>query len=473
MTAMRSIRRRRSRTLLQCGLVTAIVILGLSAGPHVQANNAASFRKRTPPSAVRRTPEAALQNEITVRTEFDLDASKSYVENIDRNSYNRISPLIGIPVTAAEDAVIAHREAIGSVIPRVDSLERRSRTYGGSWINQAQGGVVHIAFTEAPSANVRSEVTHLFPKNTKIVFQHSRLTRSTLMRVANSLGLKMRSLRASGVEIVGNVLELPEDVVDVYVSSSLAPASNILSAQYGPNVIDVIEEPASSALKLQAGSSDEVPLAGGNRNITSGPVYGGEYVTSGPYSCTAGFSNSHGNNVKTNIFMITAGHCQVSGKAWVQGYTTGTKIGAGGDNGFYGYVGKTSYCDCQTVGVLPTGKPTADVLVNDNATYHYTQLPAAYYTGEPACVSVAQEYTKLGEIICGTITGLSGSLIDQNVSLVQQIQTSVTNTLGGDSGAPWGNGGQYLGVHVGLLNGHAIFSQSIYISQYTNTTPEF
>jgi hypothetical protein len=257
----------------------------------------------------------------------------------------------------------------------------------------------------------------------------------------------------------------------VFVSSPLGQADAFLGRQFGLSGLVVHED--TQGTSVQVGVAQ--PQAGGNRDIRTGPLYGGEYIDNSFAACTAGYSNSIGNVNKNNIFMITAGHCAPPIN-WRQGlnFDQGSDIGRGGDNGFYSG-NATTNCDCQTVGVLPSGKPTTNVLVNNNVPYRFTQLPVAYYSGEPTCISGASEYTNTGSILCGTISNLVASAYvnPPGITVEQLIVTTVTNTGFGDSGGPWGNGGQFLGIHFGKLDGYASFSRSTNISSATNTTPAF
>lgn len=53
--------------------------------------------------------------------------------------------------------------------------------------------------------------------------------------------------------------------------------------------------------------------------------------------------------------------------------------------------------------------------------------------------------------------------------MVSIVQTQTDATLGGDSGAPWGDGGNFLGIHFGLVSGYSSFSRTANVSQMNVT----
>ncbi|HWC82819.1 MAG TPA: hypothetical protein VG756_22940 [Pseudonocardiaceae bacterium] len=409
---------------------------------------------------------------MSVRAAFGLNDQLSYVRQIDNATIPFvISDIIGISVTPAEQANLEHREIVGAVIPQIDSAEKHSASYAGAWIDQAAGGVVHIAFTTLPSPLAVTTLQNMFPSNSIVQIDAASVPLTRLLSLENSLAASTAVLRKHGVLVESTALDELANTVDVDVSSPLSQAYAVLNSQFGSSGLTVRE--TTPSLSVQEGVAQ--PQAAGNRDIRTGPLYGGEYIDNGFAACTAGYANSQGNVVKSNLFMITAGHCAPPVN-WRQGlnFDQGVDIGRGGDNGFYSG-NSTTNCDCQTIGVLPSGKPTTSVLVNNNAPYRFTQLPVAYYSGEPTCISGASEYTNTGSIMCGTIMILEASaFVDPpGITVEQLIETTVTATGFGDSGAPWGNGGQLLGIHFGKLDGYSSFSRSTNISAATNTTPTF
>ena len=168
---------------------------------------------------------------------------------------------------------------------------------------------------------------------------------------------------------------------------------------------------------------------------------------------------------------------------WRQGllYKGGTFGTSTHNNGFLGSSG-SSKCDCQSITPVPASAVTKKVYTSFTALYTYTSLPpntlAGYNYGKAVCISgAAYAEDHGGDLACGKITG-------QNFAITNGSGKSITNlitvnmdddpTEGGDSGAPVGSGGQFMGIHSGKRsNGEAFFSRSTYISSVTGATPTF
>lgn len=400
--------------------------------------------------------------EMQIRGQFGFEDDLAYVAVV--NSLPDTTDTdIGVPLTTAESAEMDARRALTPDMAQISDDETNDPTFGGVWISQVGDGVINLNFTEQPSSELLAGLEASLPSGTPVNVSVVKTSLSSLQAVIGSIISNMNEWRAEGVDIqgAGTFVESNSDVISV--TSNLATSSTLLLQALGNDSgVTVVEAPVSSVLQS-------------SRNMDTGKAFGGEWTTDQAYDCTIGYSDSHGNNVPTNTFLITAGHCDTPGNTWVQGLGTSPVLGEGGDNGVYRNSSVTN-CDCQTVGPLAEGVGSSDVLVNSNAEYHYTTLAtnSDYVTGRSVCVSGAHEYEQYGYILCGTITSINYvAADDNNVTLQNAIQTTITRTLPGDSGAPWGDGPTYMGVHFGIPGGYSTFSRSSYISSVTGSTPQF
>lgn len=437
-------------------LAVAVLVLTLvGAGPTYAGVPRASSDASSPP-----TSDEAYAMQL--RAQFGFESDLAYVRTVAQRP-DATQADFGVPLTPAEAVDMQRRGLVGAQIVGIDSTEADDSTYAGAWLDQQAGGVLNLAFTSPPSTATLDSLTSLLPAGTTVAIRSAATPTGRLNSLENQVGADMADWKSKGVVIASSNVDLPANTTRVYVTSDIAAATAQLDAAYGHAGL-VVTSPGGPTTPQSA------------RDIRSGPVYGGEWINDGSYGCTAGYANSHGNVHPSNVWLITAGHCDSPGHAWAQGLGSSPGIGSGGTgNGLYeGH--PTTNCDCQGIGTLPSGKSTTNVLVGGNAKYPYTRLatPSDYYTGRHICVSGAHEYEAYGHNLCGTLTSTNGSAPDDNnVTLVSAIEASFGSTLAGDSGGPYGDGGTYMGVHFGLINGHSSFSRSSNIPAATISTPRF
>ncbi len=109
------------------------------------------------------------------------------------------------------------------------------------------------------------------------------------------------------------------------------------------------------------------------------------------------------------------------------------------------------------VGRLAANKVATGVLVNNNALYHYTHTAgkSEQIPGTHICISGAAEYDTYGHILCGQVVSDETTIpyMDASFTLTDATTTNISGTLAGDSGAPYGNGGAFIGIHAAQNTG--------------------
>ena len=282
------------------------------------------------------------------------------------------------------------------------------------------------------------------------------------------------SLRAEGVQSVAEY----DDTVEVLIGSDAPPgAEKAIKRKFAESVVTVRRATRSSGL--------------GGRNFSSGPLYGGEWI-SAPTSSSSyeTCTNGYGKMVyepNGTFWAATAGHCgnQLN---WQQGASlNGNHFGSGGRyNGVYysGYRGTTQKCDCQVVGPIPASAVSNKMYTTGNDLYPFTRIPtntsADFYPGLPVCFSGARYADAHSNgIACGTIRtvnlAISSSTFPEyasnNVSFSNLVQISVHVGDHGDSGAPVASYNNFMGIYDGWVNGYDFFSRSTYLEAVTTATP--
>lgn len=413
---------------------------------------------------------------VTVRTEFGLRHDDEWLTTVDQDSTATTTEL-GVPLTQAESAEVAARQVLNKYNGLVLAAGLESPYFGGVEIDQAAGGVINLKLVQdtqgsAGSEALKSALLGLLPASVKSKITYVPYSSAVLQTAYDTVVADLAAGRLSSLHIT-SVGQEGETLTITTSDASGSDSETTLRQKYTWPFARVI---AGTGVDFQTG-----------RNHTSGILYGGEWIVSSlDHQCTSGYSHAVGGSNGTSYYEITAGHCQSPGYSWHQGliYAAGNYFGTGTVNNG-AYTGTTSKCDCQSIGPVPAAAATTRVYTSYTDTYAYTGLPTntndsgGYGLGRKVCVSgaaSAEDYYN-GGIACGTIQSQNFSeTTPGGVYVTNLITTSITNNEQGDSGAPVGSGGDFMGIHSGRENYspyHGLFSRSVYIASVTGATPRF
>lgn len=394
---------------------------------------------------------------VQIRAQLGLKSSLPYIRSLE-SEHGLNDTQLGTPVTAAELAELTARHALGSHVNAVGKTLSASPSFGGVWFKQAGDGVIMVGLTSAPTAAVTRMVSRDVPAHSAVDFVRVPLS----YRRLNSLYQKIIAgpMWARGI---GNVaIDLAANTVTVGVATKADVRA--VYARYGHTGLTV---------------TVAAPTAGtASRNFTSGQLYGGEWVSfANGESCTMGYGDLI--NAAGQLYSMTAGHCAPNGTAAYQGNAIGDPtIGSGMHGGHtYNQPNKTTQCDCGFVGVITGNQLSDQTLVTNNALFTFTQTGTAY-SGESSCHSGAASYEKNGgHIVCGTIVSTSATVSVTGTqagtfTLTNSIEWSGSEILG-DSGAPLGDGGNFLGIASATNGSDAWFSKSTNVKPVTGLTLEY
>lgn len=409
--------------------------------------------------AAEQQPSPAEKGQMQLRELLRLPADTATVR--DRGSRTDTVLNYGIPMTRDEVETVSRHDAASEVAGQLASGWRTSEsTFAGQWTDD--DGIFHFAFTDEPSAAARRDLARM-PSSARYSIERFPNALARLLSVQERVVNAQQNLRAQGVTVTGTALIESDNVLEIYVTREPEGAKEKIAKEV---------EASSGELRVVTDRGSEEQI---NRDRRSGSLYGGLFAhAENVGNCTVGFSFLRSNS-DTNTFMTTAGHCGPTGRNFIMGTGTSPVIAPIHNNALRG-PSSPSKCDCLIVGAIPGAQITDDVLVDNDARFDYTILSntGSFGQGNVVYVSGAGTFTSgLGRIISGKI--ISSSVTDTSSNgtpLSDLVMVDTGQTIGGDSGAPWGMGGTWMGVHRGLKDGRSIFSKSYNVLAF-NVTARF
>lgn len=386
-----------------------------------------------------------------IRAQLGLESDLPYIRSLEsRHGLNKTE--LGTPVTAPELAELNARRSLGGHVNAVGHALSASPSFGGTWFKQAGNGVIVVGLTSPPTAAITQMVNSALPANSAVDFVRVPLS----YRQLNGLYQKIIAtpLPASGITNVA--IDTADNTVTVGVATQ-ADASAVY-AKYGHTGLTVTVAAAATATA--------------SRNFTSGPLYGGEWVTfANGEACTMGYGYLY--NAAGQLYSMTAGHCAPNGTAAYQGHAIGDPVIGSGMHGGHTYnqPNATTDCDCGFVGVIASSQATNDTLIKNNGLFAFGNTGTAY-AGEAACHSGAASYeSNGGNIVCGTVVSSNSAVVVTGspagtFTLQDAIEWSGSE-IAGDSGAPLGDGPSFLGIASATNGSDAWFSKATNVQPVT------
>ncbi len=365
---------------------------------------------------------------LRFRTEFGLSTDRSYIASLEAST--QPSVLFGVPLTASEEKLMVRRSAIPSELAKVREYgSAHAATWGGMWLTyppDLPAGIslqLNVAVTSDAIA-MQSAILALAPADVAVVATRVKHTEGELDAVLDEVSKDAEFFDSLGTTYYSGATMLPENAVEIDVSTVTDAATAAADARYGADTVRLV--PAGpvggdSCTRSQNPPSGNCgpPWRGG---LTIYPATNGNYCTSG--FVVRKFTTSY-------VYALwTAGHCQ--NNTWHQGSQTGTLIGTTSAN----YFANNSAADVQ---VIPISAANAsNSFIDDGPTCticHVFNVTAkeghdADGVGDTVCNHGAISGTK-----CGTITSTNVNFTYLGVNLVRMRRASYTRNPG-DSGGP-------------------------------------
>lgn len=300
------------------------------------------------------------------------------------------------------------------------------------WIDQRAGGVVRVSVVPGSTAATVRSMARSGMGSAEVAFTTARFSAVSLQRVQDRITARMVAKSGIGTYASQASVDPRTNRVVVLVSPA-APAALMAATRAQYPEVDLA--PSSSVWDSQS------------RDRSTGPMYGGAWISTSSRACTDGYSNAF---VGTRRVTLTAGHC-LSGR-WYQGKGADGYL-AGGviRSGFA--AGGSSYCDCEAIGTIAASKATSSVLTTNTDTYYYSRTATSsnYLVGTRLCLSGAQYGDAHGGAnACGQIDSSSATISysDGPITLRDAVTTSIVGTYAGDSGGPYGSGRTFMSLHA-------------------------
>ena len=400
-------------------------------------------------------PSLALSDAIRFRTDFGLDADPTYVAQVMANPAAS-STLSGTPLLPSEQANIEARLAIQRQLPPLeDYVAAHPDVFSGMWIDQPNGGVVVVELSNGDTA-LPAEAASLVPPGATIRVQSVSNSRATLEALAATISSDMKSLQASGIDVVRVGVDVPKNVVQVGVDGLTSANEAVLLARYGQD-LEIIP-----AAPLQQAS-----LPTGCTSRTNCQLEGGLDVSNlGFMACTSNFFFKYSGL----IYLATAGHCYSSTYyKWYEGGNSNYYIGNNFAYSDYNGMSADVMLFTQSVSTPKNIIYASDSTKTQSMTTWDTNSEQIY--GQYACRSgYASGYNCsdiLGTDLTETVQCLTGTCTEYHMWQLD------IRGAGGDSGGPIFNDYIEMGI-VDAVNSNyteTYYSTIDWIDSVMGTTP--
>lgn len=393
---------------------------------------------------------------IKIRTQMGLESDLPFIQDLESQANLNVSEL-GTPVTVDELSELKSRRVLGAYVNPLSNALSSMGTFAGVWFQQTGEGVIRVDLTSPVTDSITQAVNSVVPAGAAVTYTQVTYTYSQLNDLDQSiLATNFSAAPTSG--IVSTWIDIASNTVDVGVTTQAAVAD--VYAQYGSAGLNV--------------TMTDTPISTASRNINSGPLYGGEWVAfSNGEDCTMGYGDL--TNSAGQRYSITAGHCAPNGSKAYQGNASGYPPIGTGVHASQTYGKSSTQCDCEFVGPISAAQSTNKVYVTGNSLYGYSQTGSPY-VGEAACHTGAASYeSNKGKIVCGTVSSTTCG-IEESGSPAGKFELKNCiywsgSEIAGDSGAPLGDGGNFLGIASATSGDNkAFFSKSVLIESTTGLT---
>ncbi len=447
------------------GLCTVV-----SLGFAMWAGTSAAASTSSPTASAATEYESYVQ---TLRTQLGLPANLATVRS-EQNTDAIYEPL-HIPLSPPEIADMQHRELLGQAAEKYDRIFAGDPTYAGSWLDQAAGGILHVAFTAPVSSKQQDIVSSMLPADGKVANSVVPNSLADLNALREKITTAQTDGGAKGDLSAGQgaLVDVATNTVQISMPSDVPPLSaDSIAILGGSKMVTIVREPQFHTQ--------------GTRDIRTGVLKGGEWIrnSSGSSICTMGYADIK--NSLNQLYSITAGHCSASGPTWYQGYSSGGQTIGQVHGSSSTTSGARINCDCMAIGSI-TSLHSPIYLSNSNANVSITSTASTgSYVGQLMCQDGANSYEHLGSVPCGAYQGVGSYTISESgqaFTLTPALMVTLYS-LGGDSGAPLvstDSSNHPSTRFYGLLSGgsgsgagsHEYFSESAFIASRFNATFQF
>lgn len=374
------------------------------------------------------------------RVQFGLRADAQYVGSVidGRSSESELAQPWGVFLTPPEARSMAYRMELNAAIesPRFQHDLHTSSDFGGLWVDQKAGGIVHVLFTHDLDAH-RSELRSFFPYPAALRVDAAGHTEEELRALMNRITAERAMWASRGLELSLVQEDVVHNGVVVRFPDLRSPLLPAFHARYG----SAVTMTSGSVPRLTAGTYGPCYVSGAGGKcgfIDSPPFRGGQeidqYNASGLVVtiCTSGFPVYRRTGVLGDTFwVLTASHCGPLSSRWEQvatpvGSANASAAGSGYDGMTISTAGGSSVVHGQILRTVVRSGQTWDGVYDP---IYSQQGQDADYVGEPMCqAGITSAY------VCGQEV-----IHSENLCLptcYNFLRESSYASKGGDSGGP-------------------------------------
>ncbi|HYN50804.1 MAG TPA: hypothetical protein VES62_07745 [Thermoleophilaceae bacterium] len=384
----------------------------------------------------------ALADAIRFRAEFGFDADPAHIAAV--SSDPQVSRRYSVALSPVEAAEMERRLKIEDNLEPLNELLWSSAGFGGAYIDQAAGHVIVIGFTAAAAAH-DSSVRNVLPDGARFRLREVKHSEDELRRLQAQVDADDSWLAALGT----HALEIPVNPKTNTVGIGLTRLDDTIraamNARYGEDRISLYQTSNSLTHCF-------------NRNHCHDPLRAGLQLYDA--GCSTGFGVYSG----SSYYLVTAGHCYISGHTYQ--HPDGTNLGPMLYQSFYW----NSSFDGGVI-PIPTAQRYSRIWATNASWYPVfsVQTPSQEFVGQFVCLSGRM---RPDQGSCGTIQAI-GFPFDAChnpqctawTHLLNQRSGNYPIAVGDSGGAIWGSN-KAMGIQSSMnqqglgIYGHISYMQS-------------
>jgi hypothetical protein len=246
------------------------------------------FGSANPVASASEVDSLTLSAAMEFRSTFGLTTDMETVTQLeaDPNADRKYSVALSDDEVAEIDHRMAMQEAIA---PMVEYGRSNSGTFGGLWVDQAAGGVIHFSFT-SDLAEHQTALQNLAPATADVQFHLVPLTEEELDDQVERIARDEEFAANLGVAVHSVDKVTSRNGIDVFVEPHSDAIAEAFKEQFGPHV---------NALP---GDAPELTACSSRANCVGPPIMAG---VKNDWNCTVGFAVFKDGYRR----FLTAGHC--------------------------------------------------------------------------------------------------------------------------------------------------------------------
>jgi hypothetical protein len=234
-----------------------------------------------------------LADELHFRENFGFTTDPRYVADLMASTQAHVR--WGAFLSAEEEAEMDRRGELEGAIAPLEARAERLDGFAGHWIDQRDGGVVTVAFTEEPAKHAEALRT-LLPAGAELRLAQVDFSLAQLRKTEAAVAEDLDELWEMGVAIRVWGVDISENRVRIGVAGLDSDIADVLTDRYGRQILPFVADPEPTACTSRE-SCFGPPLRAGISGAPKGTTINNR--------CSIAFLVHAGSAVQ----WLTAGHC--------------------------------------------------------------------------------------------------------------------------------------------------------------------